>query len=39
VLAEDFLRNNPASSDSECILKTASWREFCQIQEFRCNSG
>jgi hypothetical protein len=32
VLAEDFLRNNPASSDSECVLTTASWREFCRIQ-------
>lgn len=35
VLAEDFLRNNPASSDSECVLTTASWREFCRIQELR----
>jgi hypothetical protein len=31
VLAEDFLRNNPASSDSECVLTTASWREFRKI--------
>jgi hypothetical protein len=38
VLAGDFLRNNPASSDSECILTTASWREFRQIQELRRNS-
>jgi hypothetical protein len=39
VLAEDFLRSNPASSDSECILTTASWREFRQIKQLRCNSG
>jgi hypothetical protein len=32
-LAEDFLRKNPASSTDECILTTASWREFCEIQE------
>ncbi len=38
VLAEDFLRNNPASGDSECVLTTASWREFRQIQELRRNS-
>jgi hypothetical protein len=38
VLAEDFLRNNPASDESECILTTASWREFCEIQDFRRNS-
>jgi len=28
VLAGDFLRNNSASGDSECVLTTASWREF-----------
>jgi hypothetical protein len=39
VLAEDFLRNNPASGDSECVLTTASWREFRQIQELRRNPG
>jgi hypothetical protein len=38
VLAENFLRNNPAPSDSECILTTASWREFCVIQKLRRNS-
>jgi len=30
-LAEDFLRKNLATS-TECILTTASWREFCEIQ-------
>jgi hypothetical protein len=38
VLAEDFVRDNPASSDSECVLITASWREFRQIREPRGNS-
>ena len=31
-LAEDFIRKNPASEMSECILTTASWREFCEIK-------
>jgi|ERR1035438_733387 hypothetical protein len=31
-LAEDFLRKNPAPSTDECILTTASWREFCEIK-------
>ena len=31
-LAEDFLRNNSAPSSSECILTTASWREFREIK-------
>jgi hypothetical protein len=31
-LAEDFLRKNPAPSSSECILTTASWREFGDIR-------
>jgi len=31
-LAEDFLRNNPASSTDECILTNASWQEFCEIK-------
>jgi hypothetical protein len=39
VLAEDFLRNNPAAGNSECILTTASWREFRQIQEVRRGFG
>jgi hypothetical protein len=30
-LAEDFIRKNPAPSTSECILGTASGREFCEI--------
>ncbi len=34
-LAEDFLRTNPASDNSECILTAASWREFQQIQDSR----
>ncbi|GEM_PF-6428129 len=38
VLAEDFLKNNPAPSNAECVLTTASWREFRQIREFRRNS-
>jgi|SRR5580658_5082694 hypothetical protein len=32
-LAEDFLKRNPASSTDECILTSASWREFCEIRE------
>jgi hypothetical protein len=32
VLAEDFIRINPAPGTSECILTTASWREFCENQ-------
>jgi hypothetical protein len=31
VLAEDFVRKNPAPKTSECVLTTASWREFCEI--------
>ncbi len=31
-LAGDFLRRNPASGTDECILTTASWREFCEIK-------
>jgi hypothetical protein len=31
VLAGDFLRNNSASGDSECVLTTASWREFREM--------
>ena len=31
-LAEDFLRKNAASSTDECILTTASWREFFEIE-------
>lgn len=31
-LAEDFLKNNPAAATDECILTTASWREFCDIR-------
>jgi hypothetical protein len=31
-LAEHFLRRNPAAVTSECILTTASWREFCEIK-------
>jgi hypothetical protein len=30
-LAEDFIRGNPAPPTSECILTTASWREFCEL--------
>jgi hypothetical protein len=30
-LAEDFIRKNAAPSTCECILGTASWREFCEI--------
>jgi len=39
VLAQDFLRDSPASSDSECVLTTASRREFRQLQELRRSSG
>ena len=31
-LAEDFIRTNPAPKASECMLTTASWREFCDIK-------
>jgi hypothetical protein len=31
-LAEDFVRKNPAPTTAECILTTASWREFCDIR-------
>jgi hypothetical protein len=31
-LAEDFLRNNPAPTTAECVLTTASWREFCDTR-------
>jgi hypothetical protein len=31
-LAEDFIRRNPAPKTSECMLTTASWREFCEIK-------
>src|ERR1700756_485986 len=31
-LAEDFLRKNLATSTGECILTTASWEEFCEIE-------
>lgn len=31
-LAEDFVRKNPASRTDECILTTASWREFCEAE-------
>lgn len=31
-LAEHFLRTNPAPGSSECVLTTASWREFCEIR-------
>lgn len=34
-LAEHFLRRNPAPSTSECILTTASWREFCKTERQR----
>jgi hypothetical protein len=37
LLAEEFLRKNPTVTDAECILTTASWREFCQVQRFRRN--
>ena len=32
-LAEHFLRRNPAPGTIECILTTASWREFCEIMQ------
>jgi hypothetical protein len=35
VLAEDFIRRNPASSTSECVLTTASLREFRELGKFR----
>lgn len=38
ILAEEFLRNNRAPTGAECVLTTASWREFCQIQQFRLKS-
>jgi hypothetical protein len=31
-LAEDFVRKNPAPGTDECILTTASWREFCGLE-------
>jgi hypothetical protein len=31
-LAEDFVRQNLASNTDECILTTASWREFCEAE-------
>jgi hypothetical protein len=31
-LAENFLRRNPAQTTDECILTTASWREFRDIK-------
>jgi hypothetical protein len=34
-LAEDFIRGNPAPSTDECVLTTASWREFLKIEELR----
>jgi hypothetical protein len=34
-LAEEFIRQNPAGDDHVYILTTASWREFCKIQEMR----
>ncbi len=35
MLAEEFIRQNPAGDDHVYILTTASWREFCRIQEMR----
>jgi len=32
-LAENFVRKNPAPDSSECILTTASWREFWKVKE------
>jgi hypothetical protein len=32
-LAENFVRKNPPPDSIECILTTASWREFCKDKE------
>jgi len=34
-LAEEFVRANPAGDDHVYVLTTASWREFCRIQEMK----
>jgi hypothetical protein len=33
--AEDFVRQNPTGDDHVYVLITASWKEFCKIQEIR----
>ena len=38
-LAEKFVRQNPAGDDHVYILTTASWREFCEIQDIRRAGG
>jgi hypothetical protein len=38
-LAEEFVRQNPAGDDHVYILSTASWREFCEIQDIRRAGG
>lgn len=38
-LAEEFVRQNPVGDDHLYILTTASWREFCEIQDMKHRSG
>jgi len=33
--ADEFIRQNPTGDDHVYVLTTASWREFCKIQETR----
>jgi len=38
-LAEEFVRQNPAGDGHVYILTTASWREFCEIQDIKRAGG
>ena len=35
VLADEFIRSNPTGDEHVYLLTTASWGEFCKIQEVR----